>query len=529
MNRLDFYQRMGVQPPHFPEAERARRRLAWRNERVLYKRRCDKTAAAIISVHSEDKPYPVWSNAAWWADDWDARDFGREIDFNRPFFEQFVELYAVVPQQAAQHSKSENCDYTNQSQCNKDCYLVVASNYSRDCLYGMWFQHCDDCVDCQMLEQSQLCYEVLNGTNCFESTYSENIDNCSNVHFCKNCIGCKNCLGCVNLRNKEYCYFNRQLSKADFTVTLAEARLDSRSGIAELSRRFSAELIKHPHKYYVGRLTEDSSGDYLQEVRDAENCYNCRHAEKIADCRDAWNARNCSDLVETLDNDFCIELEGCWANVDCGFSMKLNQTNDVWYSSHCFSSHDLFGCVGMRHAEYCILNKQHTADDYRSLRSKLVDSMKHRGEWGEFFPATSSFFGYNETVAHEYFPLSMAQALQEGFRWKSTPEPPLAATLREIPDSIYEVHDDILSATLLCKQTAKPYRITSAELEFCRKLSLPLPEYCYEVRHQRRMARRNPRQLHARQCAACATNLQTTFAPERPEHVLCESCYLKQI
>ena len=28
------------------------------------------------------------------------------------------------------------------------------------------------------------------------------------------------------------------------------------------------------------------------------------------------------------------------------------------------------------------------------------------GEWGEFFPSSLSPFGYNETVAQEYFPLT---------------------------------------------------------------------------------------------------------------------------
>ena len=32
--------------------------------------------------------------------------------------------------------------------------------------------------------------------------------------------------------------------------------------------------------------------------------------------------------------------------------------------------------------------------------------MQKTGEWGEFFPASFSPFGYNETVAQEYFPLN---------------------------------------------------------------------------------------------------------------------------
>ena len=32
--------------------------------------------------------------------------------------------------------------------------------------------------------------------------------------------------------------------------------------------------------------------------------------------------------------------------------------------------------------------------------------MKSTGEWGEFFPHEMSPFGYNETVAQEYFPMT---------------------------------------------------------------------------------------------------------------------------
>ena len=37
--------------------------------------------------------------------------------------------------------------------------------------------------------------------------------------------------------------------------------------------------------------------------------------------------------------------------------------------------------------------------------------MKMTGEWGEFFPHEMSPFGYNETVAAEYFPLTRKEAL----------------------------------------------------------------------------------------------------------------------
>jgi hypothetical protein len=39
--------------------------------------------------------------------------------------------------------------------------------------------------------------------------------------------------------------------------------------------------------------------------------------------------------------------------------------------------------------------------------------MKSTGEWGEFFPLSLSLFGYNETVAQDYFPLAQEEAIQK--------------------------------------------------------------------------------------------------------------------
>lgn len=47
---------------------RQRRRLAFRNERKLYRRKCDLTGKDIVSVYSPDKPYKVYGQSVWWGD-----------------------------------------------------------------------------------------------------------------------------------------------------------------------------------------------------------------------------------------------------------------------------------------------------------------------------------------------------------------------------------------------------------------------------------------------------------------------------
>jgi hypothetical protein len=57
------------------------------------------------------------------------------------------------------------------------------------------------------------------------------------------------------------------------------------------------------------------------------------------------------------------------------------------------------------------LNRQYTKEEYELLVPKIIEKMMSDGEWGEFFPAILSPFGYNETVAQEYFPLTREELL----------------------------------------------------------------------------------------------------------------------
>ena len=76
---------------------RKTRRFAWRNEKNIYKRKCDATGKDIISLFSPDAPCPVYESDYWYSDRWDAKQYGREYDFSRSFFEQWYELRKIVP------------------------------------------------------------------------------------------------------------------------------------------------------------------------------------------------------------------------------------------------------------------------------------------------------------------------------------------------------------------------------------------------------------------------------------------------
>jgi len=71
-------------PTRCPDC-RLQRRIAWRNERFLYKTTCSKCKKEIVTVFAPgsaaaNEARPIYCNACWWGDTWDGRDYGRVYD-----------------------------------------------------------------------------------------------------------------------------------------------------------------------------------------------------------------------------------------------------------------------------------------------------------------------------------------------------------------------------------------------------------------------------------------------------------------
>ncbi len=522
-------------PPTLCPACRKQRRLAFRNERKLYHRKCDLTGKQIISIFSPDKPLKVYRQQDWWSDRWDALSFGRPFDAARPFFEQFAELYRAVPHMNVIGEASENSDYCNLTAHLRNCYLVFESSNNEDCLYGYWLQKCQDCCDVSFSHESRFCYEADNCYGCHKLWWSRNSTNCADSAFLYDCIGCKSCLFCVNLRQKEYCILNVQHTKEEYERKLAECRFGSHAAVEAMRMQFEALRLTMPHRACFAVQSEDCTGDYIQESR---NCTECYHAHQAEDCRYGehfWRGSKTNMDGSTVGRD----AELCYECINVGigsrhdlFCMQCwSGTSDLLYCAECFSCQDCFGCVGLHKKRWCILNTQFTKEEYERIVPRIIERMRADGEWGEFFPIGSSLFGYNETVAQEQFPLTEDDVSARGWAWhreEAGDEQYIGPAVR-IPDDIADVQDDLCQKILRCEETGKPYKVIPQELRFCREMGLPVPRRCPDARHADRMRRRNPQHLWDRACGKCARPIQTTFAPDRPEIVYCETCYQKTI
>lgn len=522
-------------PTLSPEA-RFQRRIVWRNERGFYRRKCDKTGEDIISWISPDKPYKVYKKSAWWSDNWDPRDYGRDFDFNKPFFQQMDSLLKAVPWLDLLVDKTVNSDYANFCNNLKNCYLMYASNDNEDSMYGSYVWGSKDCLDCLQLFDSQLCYECNDCNNCYECKFSKNCSNCSSIIFCNSCQNCQDCAFSVNLVGKKYCFLNKQLSESEYRQKLAEFRLSSYSGLQKAWKLFEEYKKGFPVRYAKIINSENCTGDEIRNSRNVEEGFDVSGGE---DCKWLWlcsdPVKDCYDVtggqnVELSYESVVVGLPGRSINF-CAYTWS--NVSELLYCVLCPGSKNCFGCANLKKAQYCILNKQYSREQYEELVPKIIEHMQRSGEWGEFFPAKLSPFGYNETLANEYFSMNKEQALKAGFNWSDYeaegPSAKNALSGEQIPDDIGDVDESFGGRVLKCAVSGKPFRVLANEVAFYKKNKLSLPRLHPEERHKMRFMRRNPRKLWNRQCSKCGTLVKTTFSPDRSEPVYCEKCYREEV
>ena len=489
----------------------------------------------MISLYPNGMPFKVFHSDYWWSDKWDPLEYGQEYDFNKPFFEQWGELMNRVPRRNMDLVNCQNSQYCNYCGDDKNCYLDIAGEANEDCYYNLFTKYSKNCADCTFAYHSELCYECIQVYNCYNVRYSMYMDGCSESAFCFDCKGCKNCLLCTNLRDKQYWILNEPHSKEEYEQKLEELKLNSFESILNVFDIWKKmRLDKGIYRDMVNINCENSTGNNLKDCKNCSYCYNATNCEDCSYLYDVLDAKDCQDLNYSLYKpEVAYELISTLNMRYCAFSMATHYCSKSFYCDLSDNSHDLFGCIGINHGEYCILNKQYSQAEYEELVPRIIEHMKSTGEWGEFFPVSLSPSAYNETVAQEYMPLTKEEVASRGFNWREMEEDigEVEKTIpaEQLPDTIEEIPDDILNWAVVCEESKKPFRIVKQELALYRQLGIPVPRRSPLQRHKDRNALRNPRGLWERKCGKCGKDIQTSYNPERPEKVYCEECYLSEV
>ena len=515
-------------------------------------------------MYHPETPLPVWCVKCHLSDVWDARDYGQEYDFSKPFFEQFRNLKYKIPHRALDQNErnGEGCEYSNLCYTSKDIYLSFDTIGCEHIKYSSHnLKKNQNCVDCLLIRANDRGYELIQASQNYNSSFLVESDQCVESHFLYDCSNCVNCCLSSNLRNKSYVFNNRQLSREEYQKAVSSLELGTYSGQQKAKSLFVEIAQKAIHRYANIKNCVNVVGDFIENSKNLYHCYGIAAGSENTKYAFLGGgvSKDSQDLVFTGRLEQCYEftLGGRGASkvllsLSCG-----GTTKDSIYCDNCRGCSDCFGCVNLNKKQYCIFNKQYSKKEYQELLPRIikhmddmpyVDKKDRVYKYGEFFPTEISTFAYNETAAFEEQSLSKDEIISSGYKWRDMESKVYAPTIgiEAIPDNIKDVSDSICDEVIECPNQGKvetrctsAYRILPDELIFYRQMNLPIPRYCPNCRYHQRLAWRNPFHFYRRECMCelsnhahkekCQNEFETMYAPDRPEKIYCKECYQQEV
>jgi hypothetical protein len=281
---------------------------------------------------------------------------------------------------------------------------------------------------------------------------------------------------------------------------------------------------------------ENSTGNYLDECKNCENCFftttgmedavNCwRSGDRNKDCLDTVSAFGESELIfySSLPQDHCYDIDCCYNVVQCKF---------MEYCAHCFQCQHCFGCCGLVGKKYHIFNRPYEPEEYERRKAEIVAAMKKTGEYGKFFPNYFAANSYEESLSGFYWPLTKEQGEKLGFRMRQSEEQREAAAqdASQVPDRSDQADESVTQSPYWDPVAKRPFQILKEDIAFAQDLKVPLPSTYYMRRLQENF-RLIPfdGMLRTVTCGKCRGSTQTSWPKEYDGKILCESCYLREV
>ncbi len=536
----ELYAQLKVAPPLYCPRCGVQKMMALRNERILYKRACDKCKKDTLSIYHSSAPYTVYCHECWWGDSWDGGEYKMEYDKNRNLLDQVNELQHKVPREALIILNSTNCDYGNNIRDSKDCYFSFLIANSENILYSTWFVGSKDCFDCQKVVDSELVAHSVDVVKCYKSAYLQDCSDSSECYFSYDLRGCSNCLFSSNLRNATYRIENIEYTKDEYSKKLKEIMDGKYTTLQESIKKYN-DLKKSAIRKYVNQINSSGvTGNYLQGCAKSEFCFEAISVEDTKAVASILNSKNTEYgyAIGVQPTEFIFGSSVIKGGSNIRYSYNLFNCSHCIYCDSLISCKDCIGCVGIKKKEYCILNTEYTKENYERIYKELQEN----GELKNFPSPAFSTFAYNETAAEDYYPASKEKAISIGYRWQdetTSTKGQETLTPENIKDSIMDVDESIIREVLKCTDCGRNYRIVKRELEFCKNFLLPISRTCPQCRFKGRRTQRLPFDLWNGNCKCnksdhgheglCKNSFETSYAPDRPETIYCEECYQKEV
>ncbi len=545
------------------------RRMMWRNERNLFKRKCDATGKDIISVYGPEYQWMVYYFKDYNSDIWNPFDYWINFEEITDIWKSIKDFFTNTPARSLNlRDAMENCDYSNYGQSAKDCYMCQCPAMSEKSMYSFTpiFSNYD--IDSYLSEKSEITYESLYSMWTYKCFYCQDVSNSNDCYFSKDLKNCKNVIGCVWLDDKEHYIFNKKVTKKDFENKLNDIFKDY-SSVEKFKKESNDFFIRFPKRNLINLNSENIIWNNIRYSKNIIWWNNIIQLEDSLYCSVSWlssnNLKDCyaSWLNSSYVNEF-IWMSDTFKSSFWIFVSAINSYYVTWWKVD-----NSFFTIWLENQEYCIFNKKYSREEYEKKAPIIIEKMMEQWLWWEFFTAEFSPFAYNDSIANDYYPIKNIIYLDENkniiknesndstwewtiyilepnkflssaildlgweekisIKWRIKEEEIIIQNWIKIikaidlPEKISDVKDDILDSVIICKQTNKPFKIIKQELDFYRKYNLPIPRLHPKVRFKNRLNKLPKKDLSLINCSKCNTQILSVWWKE---NVICQDCYL---
>ncbi len=496
----------------------------------------------MITMFSPTSPFKVYCSKCYYSDNWDPLSYGRDYDFSKPFFKQWDDLQHDVPQLALMQENVVNSTWVNYEMDAKNCYLNFGGGFNEDSAYNQYNLKSKDSFDNFWVMNSQLAYESILCERGYNLFFSRFCYDCRETYFSFDCRDCSNIFGCTGLRHKKNYIYNKPVSEEEFNQFLKDNKLGSCEKLDELKKKSEEFWKTQPQRAAFIEKSVNSTGNIIKE---SKNCLDCWNAEKTEDSKHLLFTLQVKDAMDTTSVWLGEKIYETIAAGEKLSNLKFSTTiikgsTNIEYSHFIMGCSNCFGSTHLRNKNYCILNKQYSKEEYENLMRKIrrhmddmpyIDSKGRKYVYGEFFAPELFPYGYNETVAYEYFPMTKQEAENHGYKWNDSEiSQSYEFSDYAIPDNINDIKDDILDKVLRDVVSGKAYRIIPMELAFYRRIGFPIPHSAPFERHRKRLKLISDHlNLYQRKCGKCGIAVESVYKENEFPIVYCERCYNAEI
>ncbi|MBI4096389.1 MAG: hypothetical protein HY425_01595 [Candidatus Levybacteria bacterium] len=289
------------------------------------------------------------------------------------FFTELQRIILSQPKLPVAVVNCENCIFCNEVYNSKNLSYCFDTYSTSDSFYLFDSFMCATCGDCDYAVESEFCYESVDPYKAFNCNYLEYCDNIRDSEYCYKCSG-NNLFGCVNLKNKSFCIFNRQLTESEYNEKIIKFKSLPPEKILAIVEKLKKRF---PLTQTIAQDNENTTyGNYIHFDKNCYLCFDAAHDENCSYLYDSFHNKTSYDLTYVaVGTELSYQAVDSATLFNCNFCMHDSNCQDSSYLFSCFNVKNSLGCVGLKNKEYCILNRQFTKEEYEKISREIFTQL----------------------------------------------------------------------------------------------------------------------------------------------------------